>query len=235
MNIPFKFYSGSLIHFIEDYEDCVNLKDRILKTSSRKYPMSFEHQILLSENKEQAMNIIKEAKEHGIELGEEWMNRYHSMWRIREKQNERRQKVSIDEREGFTEFYVEFSRMKRTYLNGLSSKALKQILMEQQLKEINTKKQIQEAIFSRSIHVKEFARKVSNGICQLCDQEAPFLDKQGTPFLEVHHIQFLYEGGRDSIDNVVAICPNCHRKIHQLELEEDIKKIKERALESMNI
>ena len=30
------------------------------------------------------------------------------------------------------------------------------------------------------------------------------------------------DGGRDEIDNVVAICPNCHRKMHVLNDEVDI-------------
>ncbi|QSF35705.1 HNH endonuclease [Priestia megaterium] len=66
---------------------------------------------------------------------------------------------------------------------------------------------------------------MAQGICQLCDKEAPFLDKQGNPFLEVHHINYLSNGGEDKIDNVVALCPNCHRRIHMLEDEEDFKKI----------
>lgn len=45
-------------------------------------------------------------------------------------------------------------------------------------------------------------------------------DKKGQPFLEVHHIHYLSNGGNDTIDNVIALCPNCHRKIPQLELEE---------------
>ncbi|MED3822084.1 HNH endonuclease, partial [Priestia aryabhattai] len=73
--------------------------------------------------------------------------------------------------------------------------------------------------------IKEYAKKMAQGICQLCDKEAPFLDKQGNPFLEVHHINYLSNGGEDKIDNVVALCPNCHRRIHMLEDEEDFKKI----------
>lgn len=30
------------------------------------------------------------------------------------------------------------------------------------------------------------------------------------------------DGGTDSIDNVAAICPNCHRKMHVLNEEKDI-------------
>lgn len=55
----------------------------------------------------------------------------------------------------------------------------------------------------------------ANGKCEICDQVAPFLRrKDKTPYLEVHHKQQLANGGEDSIDNAVAICPNCHRKEH---------------------
>ncbi|AMQ05903.1 HNH endonuclease [Sporosarcina psychrophila] len=84
------------------------------------------------------------------------------------------------------------------------------------------------------MYVKEFARGAAKGICQLYDNEAPFLDKQGNPFLEVHHVHYLSKGGSDTMDNVVALCPNCHRKIRQLELEEDVNKITEKALGNLN-
>ena len=75
--------------------------------------------------------------------------------------------------------------------------------------------------YNRSIVVVEFARRMANGICQLCDNNAPFLNKDGEPFLEVHHIKELANGGSDSFDNVIALCPNCHRKIHILKDEND--------------
>lgn len=81
--------------------------------------------------------------------------------------------------------------------------------------------------YNRSLIVKEIALKKAQGICQLCKEEAPFLDKNNIPFLEVHHIVPLSEGGEDNAKNVVALCPNCHRKIHILEDENDIKKLKE--------
>ncbi|WP_163591073.1 HNH endonuclease, partial [Klebsiella variicola] len=36
----------------------------------------------------------------------------------------------------------------------------------------------------------------------------------GTPFLEVHHIEWLSNGGEDSVENAIALCPNCHRQAH---------------------
>jgi 5-methylcytosine-specific restriction enzyme A len=55
----------------------------------------------------------------------------------------------------------------------------------------------------------------ANGVCEECGQKAPFIRKKdNTPYLEVHHKKQLSEGGDDSIDNAIALCPNCHREKH---------------------
>ena len=36
----------------------------------------------------------------------------------------------------------------------------------------------------------------------------------GAPFLEVHHIGRLSDGGPDQPGYVAAVCPNCHRRAH---------------------
>lgn len=38
--------------------------------------------------------------------------------------------------------------------------------------------------------------------------------------MEEHHVIRLADGGSDSIDNAVALCPNCHRKIHVVRSDE---------------
>lgn len=55
----------------------------------------------------------------------------------------------------------------------------------------------------------------ANGVCGLCQREAPF-KKRATkqPYLEVHHIKPLAQLGLDVPENMVACCPNCHRKSH---------------------
>lgn len=63
--------------------------------------------------------------------------------------------------------------------------------------------------------------KRSNGVCELCGSHAPFKDQAGKPYLEVHHIVWLSWGGEDSVENAVALCPNCHRKMHILNLTKD--------------
>jgi 5-methylcytosine-specific restriction enzyme A len=52
------------------------------------------------------------------------------------------------------------------------------------------------------------------GTCEGRGQSAPFLRSDGRPYLEVHHRQRLADGGDDSIENAMALCPNCHRERH---------------------
>lgn len=65
----------------------------------------------------------------------------------------------------------------------------------------------------RSEAVREYALKRSRGTCEGCHTSAPFLSRHG-PFLEVHHMLRLSDGGPDHPENVAALCPNCHRKAH---------------------
>jgi 5-methylcytosine-specific restriction endonuclease McrA len=55
----------------------------------------------------------------------------------------------------------------------------------------------------------------AGGYCEACGQPAPFTRaSDGTPYLEVHHRVRLADGGDDTVENAIALCPNCHRKQH---------------------
>lgn len=55
----------------------------------------------------------------------------------------------------------------------------------------------------------------AKGVCERCGAPAPFRRaKDNTPYLEVHHVRLLSEGGDDSVENAKALCPNCHRELH---------------------
>jgi hypothetical protein len=69
-------------------------------------------------------------------------------------------------------------------------------------------------VFVRNPYVVEFVQRRANGICENCGKPAPFRRPNGTPFLEVHHRVRLIDGGHDTADNAVGVCPNCHRQIH---------------------
>lgn len=62
--------------------------------------------------------------------------------------------------------------------------------------------------------VKAWVLQQANGHCECCGQAAPFTGNDGLPYLEVHHVVRLADNGPDTIDNAVAICPNCHRALH---------------------
>ena len=79
--------------------------------------------------------------------------------------------------------------------------------------------------YVRDRYISEYAKRRAHGICQLCGQPAPFNRINGEPFLETHHVIWLADGGDDSIENTVALCPNCHKKMHVLNLDEDIDKL----------
>lgn len=69
--------------------------------------------------------------------------------------------------------------------------------------------------YARNPNVVAEALYKAKGICEACHQPAPFIKKSnGEPYLEVHHIKPLSDGGEDSLENVQAICPNCHREMH---------------------
>lgn len=68
--------------------------------------------------------------------------------------------------------------------------------------------------YERDPLVKAWVLKQAGGVCECCGKDAPFETTDGHPFLEVHHVRKLAEGGSDTTSNAVAICPNCHRALH---------------------
>lgn len=58
----------------------------------------------------------------------------------------------------------------------------------------------------RNRTLKLRTQKRDNYTCQKCK----FEDKIGTK-LEVHHINPVYRGGKDELDNLITLCHSCHR------------------------
>ena len=86
------------------------------------------------------------------------------------------------------------------------------------------------AVFVRDAAVAEVAKRLANGLCDLCEQPAPFQNKSNEAYLECHHIIWLAQGGEDTIANTVALCPNCHRKMHALNATADKRTLAKRAI-----
>lgn len=75
--------------------------------------------------------------------------------------------------------------------------------------------QVVSTAFIRNPDVIAKVLRRANGVCEACHRHAPFRRRSdGSPYLEVHHQKRLADGGDDSVENAVAICPNCHRLAH---------------------
>jgi 5-methylcytosine-specific restriction protein A len=69
-------------------------------------------------------------------------------------------------------------------------------------------------VYDRDPEVAAWVLNEAKGHCESCAGAAPFDDGDGLPFLEVHHVRRLADGGSDRVENAVALCPNCHRALH---------------------
>jgi len=87
------------------------------------------------------------------------------------------------------------------------------------------KQQTLTTTYLRNSYVAEATKNRAKGHCELCEEKAPFADKNGKPYLESHHIKWLSKGGGDSMKNTAALCSNCHEKMHILDLPKDKKKL----------
>jgi 5-methylcytosine-specific restriction protein A len=67
--------------------------------------------------------------------------------------------------------------------------------------------------YVRSSYIRRRVLIRANGNCEYCSTEG-FTTNSGANYLETHHIIPLCEGGLDTEDNVIALCPNDHRKAH---------------------
>ncbi|MBX9610228.1 MAG: HNH endonuclease [Burkholderiales bacterium] len=71
--------------------------------------------------------------------------------------------------------------------------------------------------YKRSPYVRAAALRRADGVCEGCKRAAPFKKRSnGMPYLEVHHVVPLSRRGADSLDNTVALCPNCHAERHDV-------------------
>lgn len=224
------FVQNSLVHFIEDFDDFEELKNWLLSKYKNIKGRFFTHQISLAKTREQAFCIIKQSEHHKINSNY-WIDKYNSVDRIKETQQQWRKQQEEIHGHKFSTLFIEFKKEKNEYFKHLSLEQLKSFSQKKE----STRDVKKVTVFARNIYVKEFAKRVAAGVCQLCENSSPFRDKMDEPFLEVHHVNYLSRGGGDSVENVVALCPNCHRKVHILELKEDFNFLIDKALKNLNV
>jgi 5-methylcytosine-specific restriction endonuclease McrA len=68
--------------------------------------------------------------------------------------------------------------------------------------------------YTRSEAVKNYAKARADGACEHCGDPAPFSNPDGDPYLHAHHVHELSDGGADTPETVIAVCPNCHYHAH---------------------
>lgn len=102
------------------------------------------------------------------------------------------------------------------------------------IKDENEKKNTRELGKEQTVYAREnFPLAEINKIynrakskCECCGCET-FEKKNGEMYFEIHHIVHYSDGGENSAQNCVLLCPNCHRKIHFAK-EEIVKNMKEK-------
>jgi plasmid maintenance system antidote protein VapI len=114
-----------------------------------------------------------------------------------------------------------FSRLGKSFETKLFESAFLPLRVRER---VSTLSELRRAVISRA-----------HGNCQLCDCPAPFNDAAGYPFLEVHHVVPLHGGGDDSMSNLVALCPNCHRKIQVAPTQLESRKLLQIAKKYSNV
>lgn len=84
----------------------------------------------------------------------------------------------------------------------------------EQVPEKTTTTTYQTVQYSRSEKTKEYVKSRADGVCEGCGDPAPFTSKTGDPYLHAHHVHELSDGGSDTPETVIALCPNCHYRVH---------------------
>ncbi len=88
--------------------------------------------------------------------------------------------------------------------------------------------QVQQTIYtySRNNTLKNYVKRRSDYSCEMpsCNYQG-FQKENGERYIEIHHVIPLSERGEDSINNTVALCPNCHRALHYASNRQELREI----------
>lgn len=135
------------------------------------------------------------------------------------------------------DFYSKnYKLLENDFINSSFEKEIEKSINDERSKRLlrieyaNKKPKVTESIIKTYIRNADIVAETlyrANGICEYCQKNAPFvkdIDKKG--YLEVHHIKPLSENGDDTLENTIALCPNCHRHAHYGKKTFDLKKRK---------
>ena len=82
--------------------------------------------------------------------------------------------------------------------------------------------------YQRNPSISAYALKVANYLCEIDPTHETFIQANLRNYVEGHHVipmhaQEDFEYSIDVPENIVALCPNCHRKVHLSEIEIKLK------------
>jgi len=98
------------------------------------------------------------------------------------------------------------------------------------------KNEVKTVAYNRDPNIAAWLLKNSEGKCESCGNTSPFKKSDGLFYLEIHHLKRLADGGSDTLNNAIAVCPNCHREFHYgedrgLKLRDAYKRIRRLSIE----
>ncbi len=71
------------------------------------------------------------------------------------------------------------------------------------------------AVYQRRVEIlQNYVLERANGFCELCGHPAPFVGRNGSPYLEVHYIDSVSDYGLSEPNTLIALCPACHKEAH---------------------
>lgn len=148
-----------------------------------------------------------------MELGEPWIPGYKPASNVGE--NIKRRILMLLEASGAFTTPPEAPTEDPAELERRTRRIIKRGIHEKPAGNSNpTKSQARSDLYIRDPAVRAYVLVRANGRCELCKADAPFLTSDGSPYLEVHHVTPLSQGGPDVVENSAALCPNCHRRCH---------------------
>ncbi len=88
-------------------------------------------------------------------------------------------------------------------------------------------------VIKRDNQVRAHVIKRASGKCEYCGAQG-FPTKSGSYYVEAHHIIALCDEGRDTVDNVIGLCPLHHRQAHYGKDAESLESEFVRILKGLN-
>ncbi|MFH1584487.1 MAG: HNH endonuclease [Actinomycetota bacterium] len=74
------------------------------------------------------------------------------------------------------------------------------------------KKEVTTTSYKRDVRFPWILKEKYNYTCQVCGINIKLPNNK--KYIESHHIIPLSEGGKDTLLNMISVCPNCHKKFH---------------------